>query len=396
MMGGDPALSGFEDQEHFGFETRAIRAGQPHDERTGGVVTPIALSTTFAQDAPGSPKHGYEYSRTGNPTRHAYEACVASLEGAAYGFAFASGLSAEDALFRQLSPGSQILLGNDAYGGTFRLIDSVHGKKSGLANAAVDLTQPDQIKDVWTPDTKMVWLETPTNPMLSVFDIKAISDLVHELGGIVVVDNTFATPYLQQPLSLGADVVVHSATKYLGGHSDVVGGFVATNHEALAEDLVYIQNAVGAVPSPFDCYLAMRGVKTLAVRMDRHCDNAQRIVALLQAHDAVSQVLYPGLPEHPGHDIASKQMKNFGGMISFRLEGGQPAAEKLVTSTRIFTLAESLGAVESLIEHPGVMTHLSVAGSALEVPDDLVRISVGIESIDDLVLDLTQALDQLA
>ncbi|MEC7827949.1 MAG: cystathionine gamma-synthase [Actinomycetota bacterium] len=394
MMGGDPLLSGFEDPDEFGFETRAIRAGQPHDQRTGGVVTPISMSTTFAQDSPGSPKNGYEYSRTGNPTRHAYEACVASLEGAQYGFAFASGLSAEDALFRQLDPGSQILLGNDAYGGTFRLIDSVHGKKSGLANAAVDLTKPEQIKDAWTPDSRMVWLETPTNPMLSVFDIQAISDVVHDLGGMVVVDNTFATPYLQQPLALGADVVVHSATKYIGGHSDVVGGFVATNNESLAEDLVYIQNAVGAIPSPFDCYLALRGVKTLPVRMDRHCENAQLIVDVLGDHDAVSQVLYPGLKDHPGHEVAKRQMKNFGGMVSFRLAGGQAAAERLVTQTEVFTLAESLGAVESLIEHPGVMTHLSVAGSALEVPDDLIRISVGIESADDLVADLVQALDQ--
>ena len=392
-MGGDPLLSGFESPTEFGFETRAIRAGQPHDQRTGGVVTPISMSTTFAQDSPGVPKNGYEYSRTGNPTRHAYEACVASLEGAKYGFAFASGLSAEDALFRQLTPGSQILLGNDAYGGTFRLIDSVHGKKSGLANAAVDLTQPEQIKEAWTAESRMVWLETPTNPMLSVFDIRAISDVVHELGGVVVVDNTFATPYLQQPLDLGADVVVHSATKYIGGHSDVVGGFVATNNESLAEDLVYIQNAVGAIPSPFDCYLALRGVKTLPVRMDRHCENAQQIVAVLNDHDAVSQVLYPGMKEHPGHEIAAKQMKNFGGMVSFRLKGGQLAAERVVTNTEVFTLAESLGAVESLIEHPGVMTHLSVAGSALEVPDDLVRISVGIESVSDLVSDLVQALD---
>ena len=396
MMGGDPLLSGFEDPNEFGFETRAIRAGQPHDQRTGGVVTPIAMSTTFAQDSPGSPKNGYEYSRTGNPTRHAYEACVASLEGAQYGFAFASGLSAEDALFRQLTPGSQILLGNDAYGGTFRLIDSVHGKKSGLANAAVDLTKPEQIKEVWTPDSRMVWLETPTNPMLSVFDIQAISDVVHELGGMVVVDNTFATPYLQQPLALGADVVVHSATKYIGGHSDVVGGFVATNNELLAEDLVYIQNAVGAIPSPFDCYLALRGVKTLPVRMDRHCENAQIIVDVLDEHDAVSEVLYPGREDHPGHEVAKRQMKNFGGMVSFRLAGGQDAAERLVTQTKVFTLAESLGAVESLIEHPGVMTHLSVAGSALEVPDDLIRISVGIESADDLVADLVQALDQVS
>ena len=394
MMGGDPLLSGFEDPEEYGFETRAIRAGQPHDQRTGGVVTPIAMSTTFAQEAPGSPRHGYEYSRTGNPTRHAYEACVASLEGAKYGFAFASGLSAEDALLRQLNPGSQILLGNDAYGGTFRLIDKVHGKNAGVGNAAVDLTEPDRIKEVWNPDCRMVWLETPTNPMLSVFDIRTISDVVHELGGLLVVDNTFATPYLQQPLALGADAVVHSATKYIGGHSDVVGGFIATNHDALAEDLVFLQNAVGAIPSPFDCYLALRGVKTLAVRMDRHCENAKSIVSVLSEHPAVTQVLYPGLEDHPGHEVASQQMRDFGGMVSFRLAGGQAAAERVVTNTRVFTLAESLGAVESLIEHPGVMTHLSVAGSALEVPEDLVRISVGIESTDDLVNDLVQALDQ--
>ena len=393
-MGGDPLLSGFEDPEEYGFETRAIRAGQPHDQRTGGVVTPIAMSTTFAQEAPGSPRHGYEYSRTGNPTRHAYEACVASLEGAKYGFAFASGLSAEDALLRQLNPGSQILLGNDAYGGTFRLIDKVHGKNAGVGNAAVDLTEPDRIKEVWNPDCRMVWLETPTNPMLSVFDIRTISDVVHELGGLLVVDNTFATPYLQQPLALGADAVVHSATKYIGGHSDVVGGFVATNHDALAEELVFLQNAVGAIPSPFDCYLALRGVKTLAVRMDRHCENAKSIVSVLSEHPAVTQVLYPGLEDHPGHEVALQQMRDFGGMVSFRLAGGQAAAERVVMNTRVFTLAESLGAVESLIEHPGVMTHLSVAGSALEVPEDLVRISVGIESTDDLVNDLVQALDQ--
>ena len=353
MMGGDPLLSGFEDPEEYGFETRAIRAGQPHDQRTGGVVTPIAMSTTFAQEAPGSPRHGYEYSRTGNPTRHAYEACVASLEGAKYGFAFASGLSAEDALLRQLNPGSQILLGNDAYGGTFRLIDKIHGKNAGVGNAAVDLTEPDRIKEVWNPDCRMVWLETPSNPMLSIFDIRTISDVVHELGGLLVVDNTFATPYLQQPLALGADAVVHSATKYIGGHSDVVGGFVATNHDALAEELVFLQNAVGAIPSPFDCYLALRGVKTLAVRMDRHCENAKSIVSVLSEHPAVTQVLYPGLEDHPGHEVALQQMRDFGGMVSFRLAGGQAAAERVVMNTRVFTLAESLGAVESLIEHPG-------------------------------------------
>lgn len=391
MMGGDPLLSGFENSEEFDFETRAIRAGQPHDQRTGGVVTPIALATTFAQDGIGQPKHGYEYARTGNPTRHAYEACVASLEGAAHGFAFASGLAAEDAVLRLLEPGCGVLLGNDAYGGTFRLIDKVHGR-AGVRTTAVDLTRPETIRESWDPRTKLVWLETPTNPLLTVVDIEAIAEVAHELGGLVVVDNTFATPYLQQPLSLGADVVVHSATKYLGGHSDVVGGFVATNDDELAEHLVFTQNAVGAIASPFDCYLALRGVKTLAVRMDRHCENAAAIVEVLQAHPAVTHVLYPGLADHPGHAVAAHQMSGYGGMVSFRIAGGRAAAEKVVTATRVFTLAESLGAVESLIEHPGAMTHASVAGSDLEVPDDLIRISVGIESSRDLVADLQNAL----
>lgn len=391
MMGGDPLLSGFEDPDEFGFETRAIRAGQPHDPRSGGVVTPIALATTFAQDAIGVPKNGYEYARTGNPTRHAYQECVASLEHGAHGFAFASGLAAEDAILRLLEPGCGVLLGNDAYGGTFRLIDKVHGR-SGVRTVAVDLTDPASIREAWDPRMKLVWLETPTNPLLTVVDIEAICEIVHSLGGMVAVDNTFATPYLQQPLILGADAVVHSATKYLGGHSDVVGGFVATNDAELAEHLVFTQNAVGAVPSPFDCYLALRGVKTLAVRMDRHCENAAAIVEVLQRHPEVSHVLYPGLPGHPGHEVAARQMSGFGGMVSFRLRGGRAAAEKVVTSTRVFTLAESLGAVESLIEHPGVMTHASVAGSDLEVPDDLVRISVGIETTADLTADLESAL----
>lgn len=391
MMGGDPLLSGFENPEEFDFETRAIRAGQPHDQRTGGVVTPIALATTFAQDGIGQHKHGYEYARTGNPTSHAYEACVASLEGAANGFAFASGLAAEDAVLRLLEPGCGVLLGNDAYGGTFRLIDKVHGR-AGVRTTAVDLTRPETIRESWDPRTKLVWLETPTNPLLTVVDIEAIAEVAHELGGLVVVDNTFATPYLKQPLSIGADVVVHSATKYLGGHSDVVGGFVATNDDELAEHLVFTQNAVGAIASPFDCYLALRGVKTLAVRMDRHCENAAAIVEVLQAHPAVTHVLYPGLTDHPGHAVAARQMSGYGGMVSFRIAGGRAAAGKVVTATRVFTLAESLGAVESLIEHPGAMTHASVAGSDLEVPDDLIRISVGIESSRDLVADLQNAL----
>ncbi len=390
-MGGDPLLSGFENPDDYGFETRAVRAGQPHDPRTGGVVTPIALSTTFAQDAVGEPKFGYEYARTGNPTRHAYEECLASLEGASHGFAFASGLAAEDALLRMLEPGDQVLLGDDAYGGTFRLISKVHGA-AGIRHTAVDLTNPDAIRDSWTPETRMVWLETPTNPLLTVIDIDRVADVVHELGGTVVVDNTFATPYLQRPISLGADAVVHSATKYLGGHSDVVGGFVATSDNRIADHLGFVQNAVGAVPGPFDCYLVLRGMKTLAVRMDRHCSNASTIVEVLVQHPRVSHVLYPGLEGHPGHEIAGRQMDGFGGMVSFRLAGGREAAEKVAVSTEVFTLAESLGAVESLIEHPGVMTHASAAGSALEVPDDLIRISVGIESVEDLVADLERAL----
>ncbi len=389
--GGDPLMSGFEDHEDFGFETRAIRAGQPHDSRTGGVVTPIALSTTFAQDAVGQPKFGYEYARTGNPTRHAYETCLASLECAQHGFAFSSGMAAEDSLLRFLQPGDKIILGNDAYGGSFRLIDKIYGRNK-ISNEAIDLSDPNSIKEAWTSETKIVWLETPTNPLLNVVDIQKISNITHELGGLLIVDNTFATPYLQKPISLGADAVVHSATKYLGGHSDVVGGFVATNDEKLVEHLSFIQNAVGAVPSPFDCYLVLRGIKTLAVRMDRHCENAKAIVSLLSEHPKVKQVFYPGLESNKGHEIAKNQMMNFGGMVSFTVSGGLAMAEKVSASTKVFTLAESLGAVESLIEHPGIMTHASVAGSALEVPEDLIRISVGIESIEDLVEDLEQAL----
>ena len=389
--GGDPLMSGFEDHEDFGFETRAIRAGQPHDSRTGGVVTPIALSTTFAQDAVGQPKFGYEYARTGNPTRHAYETCLASLECAQHGFAVSSGMAAEDSLLRFLQPGDKIILGNDAYGGSFRLIDKIYGRNK-ISNEAIDLSDPNSIKEAWTSETKIVWLETPTNPLLNVVDIQKISNITHELGGLLIVDNTFATPYLQKPISLGADAVVHSATKYLGGHSDVVGGFVATNDEKLVEHLSFIQNAVGAVPSPFDCYLVLRGIKTLAVRMDRHCENAKAIVSLLSEHPKVKQVFYPGLESNKGHEIAKNQMTNFGGMVSFTVSGGLAMAEKVSASTKVFTLAESLGAVESLIEHPGIMTHASVAGSALEVPEDLIRISVGIESIEDLVEDLEQAL----
>jgi cystathionine gamma-synthase len=381
----------FIDPAEFGFETRAIHAGQPHDESTGAVVTPIHPATTCAQEAVG--KHqGFEYARTGNPTRAALERCLASLEGATFGSAFGSGLAAEDAILRGLRVGDHIVMGNDAYGGTFRLIDRVYGPM-GITSSPVDLTDHDATVAAFRPSTKFVWVETPTNPLLTIVDIAAVARLAHERGAKVVVDNTFATPYLQQPLALGADIVVHSTTKYLGGHSDVVGGFVATNDAGAAEGIRFIQNAAGAVPSPFDCYLVLRGIKTLAVRMDRHCENARAIDAMLQAHPRVSAVRYPGLPEHPGHAVAARQMRAPGGMVSFAVHGGLDAALRVVGRTKVFTLAESLGAVESLIEHPGAMTHASVAGSALQVPDDLIRLSVGIESVDDLVADLHRALD---
>jgi cystathionine gamma-synthase len=376
------------------FSTRAIHAGQDPDPATGAVVTPISLSTTFAQEGVGVHK-GFEYARSGNPTRSALEAQVASLEEARHGLAFASGLAAEDNILRLLRPGQRILLGNDAYGGTFRLIAKVWGPL-GFPWSAVDLTDLDGLRANWPDDVGLVWLETPTNPLLTCFDIEAIAEIAHARGALVVVDNTFATPYLQQPLTLGADIVVHSATKYLGGHSDVIGGFVAVDDDELGERLRFTQNAAGAVPSPFDCYLVLRGVKTLAVRMDRHCENARAIVDLLVGHPAVDRVLYPQLPDHPGHAAAAKQMRDFGGMVSFTVSAGAEAAMKVAASTEIFTLAESLGAVESLIEHPGAMTHASAAGSPLEVPDNLVRLSVGIEDADDLVADLAQALDRMS
>jgi cystathionine gamma-synthase len=377
------------EQSGLGFETRAIHVGQAPDVATGAVVTPITLSTTFAQRAVGD-HDGFEYSRSSNPTRNALESCVASLEGAAHGLAFASGLAAEDNVLRLLSPGQRIVLGNDAYGGTFRLIAKVYGP-AGYTWTAVDLTDADA--STWPDDTAMVWLETPTNPLLACIDIEAVAASAHARGALVVVDNTFATPYLQTPLALGADIVVHSATKYLGGHSDVVGGFVAVDDDELAGRLRFTQNAAGAVPAPFDCYLVLRGVKTLAVRMDRHCENARAVVDLLLRHPAVDRVLYPQLPDHPGHQAAARQMRDFGGMVSFTCVGGEAAALEVVRRTEVFTLAESLGAVESLIEHPGRMTHASVAGSPLEVPPSLVRLSVGLESANDLVADLEQALD---
>ncbi|CAN5507734.1 cystathionine gamma-synthase [soil metagenome] len=379
-----------EEQESWGFDTRAIHAGQEPDPTTGAVVPPISLSTTFAQDGVGNTK-GFEYSRSGNPTRSAYETQIAALEGAAHGLAFSSGLAAEDNILRLFKAGDRVLLGNDAYGGTYRLISKVHTQ---LPWTAVDLLDVDALASDWPSDTKLVWLESPTNPLLRCFDIEAICELAHDRGAVVVVDNTFATPYLQQPLALGADLVVHSATKYLGGHSDVVGGFVAVSDDELAQRLRFTQNAAGAVPSPFDCYLALRGAKTLAVRMDRHCTNARAIVDVLVGHTAVERVLYPQLPDHPGHRAAAKQMRDFGGMVSFTLRAGSDAALRVAAATELFTLGESLGAVESLIEHPGQMTHASAAGSPLEVPDNLLRLSVGIETASDLVADLAQALEQ--
>jgi cystathionine gamma-synthase len=376
-----------------GFETRAVHAGQDPDPATGAVVTPISLATTFAQ-AGVNDHTGFEYARTGNPTRRALETCVASLEGAEHGAAFASGMAAEDTVLRALvGPGEHVLLPLDAYGGTFRLVARVLGETAGVTWSAADLSDPSHLAAQWRDDTRVVWVETPTNPLLSCVDISAVAAVAHDRGARVVVDNTFATPYLQQPLAVGADVVVHSTTKYLGGHSDVVGGFVALNDSALAERLAFLQNAVGAVPSPFDCYLVLRGVKTLAVRMERHCANARALVDMLVDHLAVRRVLYPGLHDHPGHAVAAGQMRDFGGMISFLASGGEEAALALVAKTRLFTLAESLGAVESLIEHPARMTHASVADSPLAVDPALVRLSVGLETAEDLVADLRAALD---
>jgi len=373
-----------------GFNTKAIHEGQEPDEQTGAVTVPLHLATTYAQQGVNQHK-GFEYSRTGNPTRVALETSIAALEGATHGFAFGSGMAAEDAIMRMLQPGDNVLLGNDAYGGTFRLLDKIYSKV-GVTWTAVDLTKPDLVASMWSDNTKMVWLETPTNPNLTCFDIEAIAAAAHEQGGLCVADNTFATPYLQQPLALGADIAIHSATKYLGGHSDVVGGLAVTNSDEIAEHLGFVQNGVGAIISPFDCYFLLRGIKTLGVRMDRHCQNAQAIVEMLSAHSAISEVLYPGLAGHLGHDTATKQMRNYGGMVSFIPAGGVEAAHKIVTSTKLFTLAESLGAVESLIEVPAGMTHGSTAGSPLEVNPALVRLSVGIEDIEDLIADLEQAL----
>ncbi|MFB8240754.1 cystathionine gamma-synthase [Kitasatospora purpeofusca] len=375
-----------------GFETLAIHAGQEADPQTGAVVTPIYQVSTYKQDGVGGLRGGYEYSRSANPTRTALEECLAALEGGSRGLAFASGLAAEDTLLRTiLKPGDHIVIPNDAYGGTFRLFAKVltrWGVEFSVANTQ-DLST---VREALRPNTRAVWVETPSNPLLGITDLAALAGIAHGAGALLVVDNTFASPYLQQPIALGADVVVHSTTKYMGGHSDVVGGALVIAEAGLAEEVAYHQNAMGAVSGPFDAWLVLRGIKTLGVRMDRHSSNAEKVAELLAGHPKVSQVLYPGLPEHPGHDIAAKQMKAFGGMVSFRVNGGEEAAVEVCNRAELFTLGESLGGVESLIEHPGRMTHASVAGSALEVPADLVRVSVGIESIDDLLADLQQAL----
>ena len=372
------------------FETECVHGGVGPEPATGAVVTPVYLTSTFVQPEVGQ-HTGFEYSRTQNPSRLALERHLAALEDAAYGHAFASGLAATDAVLRLLAPGDHVLLPDDAYGGTIRLALRVHAP-AGLAVETVDLTDLGALRAALRPTTRLVWVETPTNPLMRIVDIEGVAGAVAGAEVLVAVDNTFATPALQQPLSLGADLAVHSTTKYLGGHSDVVGGFVATRNEAVATRLAFLQNAVGAVPGPMDCFLVQRGAKTLAVRMERHCANAAAVVELLVGHPAVDRVLWPGLAGSPGHDVAARQMRDFGGMVSFTLKGGEAAALEVCRRTEVFTLAESLGAVESLIEHPGRMTHLSVAGTTNEVPSNLVRLSVGIEAAADLVADLTQAL----
>jgi cystathionine gamma-synthase len=376
------------------FETLAIHAGQEPDPLTGAVVPPIYQTSTYKQDGVGGLRGGYEYSRSANPTRTALEQCLAALEGGARGLAFASGLAAEDCLLRTVcQPGDHVLIPDDAYGGTYRLFARVLAGW-GLGHTVVPITDVAAVRArlAAQPGTKLVWVETPTNPLLNVADISALADAAHEAGALLAVDNTFASPYLQQPLALGADFVVHSTTKYLGGHSDVVGGAVVAADASRAEQIAYTQNATGAVAGPFDSWLTLRGIKTLGVRMDRHCANAMRIAGMLDEHPAVAEVLYPGLPGHASHKTALGQMRAFGGMVSFRHAGGADAAVATCGRTRLFTLAESLGGVESLIEHPGRMTHASAAGSPLEVPPDLIRCSVGIENCDDLIDDLRQAL----
>jgi cystathionine gamma-synthase len=376
-----------------GFETLAIHAGQEPDPVTGAVVPPIYQVSTYAQDGVGGLRSGYEYSRTANPTRTALEECLVALEGGSRALAFASGMAAEDCLLRAVcAPGDHVLIPHDAYGGTFRLFDKVMTRWQ-VSYRPVPVSDVHAVQAALAArPAKVVWVETPTNPLLNIVDLTTLAQVCREAGALLVVDNTFASPYLQTPLMLGADAVVHSTTKYLGGHSDVVGGAVVVADPELGEQLAFLRNSTGGVPGPFDAWLTLRGIKTLAVRMDRHSENAMRVAQMLQAHAAVSEVLYPGLPSHPGHETAAKQMRGFGGMVSVRVRGGEEAALAVCAATKLFTLGESLGGVESLIEHPARMTHASAAGSPLAVPADLIRLSVGIEACDDLLTDLRVAL----
>jgi cystathionine gamma-synthase len=378
------------------FETRAIHDGQAFDPTTGAVVPPIYQTSTFVQDGIGGFRGGYEYARSANPTRDSLQTVLASLEGGSAAFSFASGLAAEDALLRAvLSPGARVVMGNDVYGGTHRLVNRVW-TPWGITLDTVDMSDLDQVREsVQASPTTVLWVETPSNPMMKISDIAALAEIGHAAGALVVVDNTFASPYIQQPLSLGADVVVHSTTKYLGGHSDTLGGALVVNDDALAEKIGFVQFGVGAVSAPMEAWLTIRGIKTLGVRVDRHSENAQAVAEAVVGHPAVERVYYPGLQEHPGHELAARQMKRFGGMLSIAVSGGAPAAKRFAESTEVFQLAESLGGVESLIGYPSEMTHASVRGTALEVPENLVRLSVGIESVDDLVGDVIRALGAL-
>jgi cystathionine gamma-synthase len=385
-------MSGHEYFAKAGLSTKAIHAGYRPDPATGAVNAPIYASSTFAQDGVGGLRGGFEYARTGNPTRAALEAALAAVEDGRFGRAFSSGMAAGDCVLRAvLRPGDHVVIPDDAYGGTFRLIDKVFSHW-GVVHTPVALSDLDAVRAAVSPQTRLIWVETPTNPLLSIADIAGIAQIGVEIGAKVLVDNTFASPALQQPLTLGADIVLHSTTKYIGGHSDVVGGALVTNDEELDAAFGFLQNGAGAVPGPFDAYLTMRGLKTLVLRMQRHSENAAAVAQFLAEHSAVDAVLYPGLPSHPGHQLAARQMHGFGGMVSVRMRGGRAAAQALCADTQVFILAESLGGVESLIEHPGAMTHASTVGSQLEVPDDLVRLSVGIEDEADLIADLEQAL----
>ncbi len=386
----------------LGFSTRAIHVGSEPDPTTGAVVPPIYATSTYKQDGIGGLRGGYEYSRSANPTRTALEECFAALEGGERAFAFASGLAAEDTVLRSLlSPGAHVVVPSDAYGGTYRLFNRV-ARPWGVEHSIAPIADVDAVRAAIRPETAMVWVETPTNPLLAIADIEALAAIAHEAGALLVVDNTFASPYLQSPLALGADIVTHSTTKYCGGHSDVVGGMAVTragvvtsSGESASERIGFHQNAMGAVAGPFDAWLVLRGLKTLAVRMERHCDNAELVTEFLTGHRGVTAVHYPGLANHPNHAVAAAQMRRFGGMVSFRVRGGEDVAAKVVGETQVWTLGESLGGVESLIEHPAQMTHASVAGTELEVPGDLIRLSVGIEDAQDLIADLAQALDRL-